>query len=92
MKAIILTDKEANNVESLIEEYFKGTHYGSFRDFTIIEKRSIVILPLKNGLNRLSVTVLSDPFYSDLKDFVLKGMNGTPLIREVNPDELPSET
>lgn len=89
MEAIILTDKQAIDVKALIEEYFKGTKYGSFNDFQIIEKRSIDILPLKNGLNRLSITVLLDSFYSDLKDFILEMTVEAPLCREVSPNELP---
>ena len=71
MIAIVLTQQQNTDLFDLIEEYFTGTDYNSFANFKVQENRNIVTMKIKNDLFVLSPTVLTDPIYAELKDFIL---------------------
>jgi len=88
MKGIVLTEIEKNGVFNLIKEYYEGTNYGSFANFTQQEKRNIVAMPLKNDLFTLSDTVLTDPIYAELKEFIISKDLCDFVVRDIQQDEL----
>lgn len=90
MEGIILTLEARDKMYLLINEFYDNSSYGSFENFQSQELRNIVVRELNNGLFLLSITVMTDPIYTDLKEFILNQMTEPLLIREVTEDEIPN--
>lgn len=91
MDAIVLTEEENEGLFYLIEEYFSATPYLSFDNFKLIEGRSISTVNLNDNMFALSPTVLTDPIYTDLKNYILEKDMCEFIVRDMHEHEIITE-
>jgi hypothetical protein len=91
MEAIVLTSKQNTEVFKLIKEFFGASVYGSFENFQIQEERNISSIEIENSLFIMSVDIINDPKYLELRNYIFSKVDFELLIRLIDESEMKED-